>query len=74
MRTTLAIDDDVLAAVKNLAAREHKSIGQTISILARQRLAQDTRNLVRIRNGVLLLETRDSAAAVTPELINQFGY
>jgi hypothetical protein len=26
MRTTLAIDDDVLAAVKGLAARDHKTM------------------------------------------------
>ena len=34
MRTTLAIDDDVLAAAKHLAEREHRSVGEVISSLA----------------------------------------
>ena len=33
MRTTLNIDDDVLAAAKGLAARQDKSIGKVISAL-----------------------------------------
>ena len=41
MRTTLAIDDDVLvAAAKHLAEREHKSVGDVLSFLARQGLAR----------------------------------
>ena len=38
MRTTLAIDDDILVAAKHLAEREHKSVGEVISALARQGL------------------------------------
>jgi hypothetical protein len=36
MRTTLAIDDDVLAAAWHLAERDRKSVGEVISALARQ--------------------------------------
>ncbi len=39
MRTTLDIDDDVLAAVKELARREHTTAGTLISRLARRALA-----------------------------------
>lgn len=35
MRTTLDIEDDVLAATKELAQREHASLGQVISRLTR---------------------------------------
>lgn len=35
MRTTLDIEDDVLAAAKDMARREHLSAGQIISRLAR---------------------------------------
>ena len=35
MRTTLDIDDDVLAAARELARRERRSIGRTLSELAR---------------------------------------
>lgn len=38
MRTTLDIDDDVLAAAKALARRERKSAGAVISELARRAL------------------------------------
>lgn len=38
MRTTLDIEDDLLAAAKELARRERKSTGQVISELARKGL------------------------------------
>lgn len=36
MRTTLDIEDDVLFAAKEIARREKKTLGQTISELARR--------------------------------------
>ncbi len=38
MRTTLALDDDVLRASKGLAAQQHKTLGQVVSELLRQSL------------------------------------
>lgn len=35
MRTTLDIDDDVLAAARELSRRDRTSIGHTVSLLAR---------------------------------------
>jgi hypothetical protein len=70
MRTTLTIDDDVLAAARGLAEREHKNVGEVISALARQALSP--RKAARIvRNGVPLLPVRAGLAPVTPELVNQ---
>lgn len=71
MRTTLAIDDDVLAAAKHLAEREKKSLGEVISALARQGLARGTRSARSERNGVPLLPSRKGAVPVTLELVNQ---
>lgn len=71
MRTTLAIDDDVLAAAKHLAERDQKSVGEVISVLARQGLARGARAARAERNGVPLLANRRGAAPVTPELVNQ---
>jgi len=70
MRTTLAIDDDVLAAAKELAATERKSVGEVISILARRALrpTEPTRTL---RNGVPLLPVNPDAPRVTSELVHQ---
>ncbi len=70
MRTTLVIDDDVLAAAKGLATRQQKSVGEVISSLARQAL-QPTISHRRVRNGVPLLPVRPGAPPVTPELVNQ---
>jgi hypothetical protein len=38
VRTTLAIDDDVLLAVKERARRERRAVGAVLSDLARQAL------------------------------------
>lgn len=71
MRTTLAIDDDILAAAKHLAERDRKTVGEVISTLARQGLARGTRSTKAERNGIPLLPSRRGAAPVTPELVNQ---
>jgi hypothetical protein len=71
MRTTLAIDDDVLAAARHLAEREHKTVGEVISALARQGLTRSTRGVKAERNGVPLLPVGRGATPVTMELVNQ---
>lgn len=70
MRTTLSIDDDVIAAAKALARQQHKSIGQIISELARQALRPQPVRAAE-RNGVPLLPGRAGVAPVTPELVDQ---
>lgn len=70
MRTTLAIDDDVLAAAKELAATERKSVGEVISALARSALHPGA-SRHRTRNGVPLLPVRPGAQRVTSQLIRQ---
>ena len=70
MRTTLAIDDDVLAAAREMAATERKSVGEVISSLARNALRPTTSSR-STRNGVPLLPVRPGAPRVTSELIRQ---
>ena len=70
MRTTLAIDDDVLAAAKGLAERDHKSLGEVISSLARKGL-RPSEPAGNTRNGVPLLPVRPDAVPVTLELVNR---
>jgi hypothetical protein len=70
MRTTLAIDDDVLAVAKELAATERKSVGEVISSLARRAL-RPTDSDRKTRNGVPLLSVRPGAHRVTSELVHQ---
>jgi hypothetical protein len=70
MRTTLAIDDDVLAAAKEMAASERKSVGEVISALARTAM-RPTPGKRSTRNGVPLLAVRRGAPRVTSELVRQ---
>jgi hypothetical protein len=70
MRITLAIDDDVLSAAKELAATQKMTLGEVISILARRTLnpaasGRDT------RNGVPLLPVRAGTARVTSEMVHR---
>jgi hypothetical protein len=70
MRTTLAIDDDVLAAAKELAAIEQKTVGEVISSLAGDALRPSTPKR-KVRNRVPLLQVRPSTRRVTSELVHQ---
>lgn len=71
MRTTLTIDDDVLAAARGLAARRHMSLGEVISELSRQALGPPSASSVKVvRNGISLLPLRADATPVTLELVN----
>jgi hypothetical protein len=71
MRTTLAIDDDVLAAAKELAATERKSVGEIISSLARRALRPASSG--KVRNGIPLLAVTPGAPRVTSELVRQLN-
>jgi hypothetical protein len=71
MRTTLTIDDDVLAAAKALAVRQGQSVGEVISALSRQALRPRAARQ-RVRNGVPLLPAQpNGGGVVTPELVNR---
>jgi hypothetical protein len=70
MRTTLAIDDDVLAAAKEMASIERKSVGEVISALARTAM-RPVHPKHRTRNGVPLLPLRANTQRVTSELVRQ---
>ncbi len=70
MRTTLAIDDDVLMAARELAETQQKSIGEVISSLARNALSS-SRSAKKTRNGILLLPTRPRARKITSEFVRQ---
>lgn len=67
MRTTLAIDDDVLEAAKAIAGQSHRTVGDVISDLARRALKRpETR---QVRNGIPLLPAREGAL-VTQAIVN----
>ncbi len=70
MRTTLSLDDDVLSAARHLAVSQHKSLGEIVSLLARQAL-QRVPSETGVRNGVPLLSVRADALPVTLDAVNR---
>lgn len=68
MRTTLAIDDDVLMVAKALATQQGRSIGEVISDLARRSLTRTVSGAQR--NGIPLLTPRADSPLVTLEMVN----
>ena len=72
MRTTLTLDDDVLAVTRNIAEREQKSLGAVVSMLVRQALSHELpMTTPTVRNGVPLLPVQPGAAPVTLEIVNR---
>jgi len=74
MRTTLTLDDDVLAAARVLARQRKQPIGSVISALAREALGSaqkaNTQLITTERNGLPLLPVQPQGAAVDLELVN----
>jgi hypothetical protein len=71
MRTTLTLDDDVLASARALAAQRGVSIGTIVSDLARRGLAPS--QPAAIRYGIRLFPVRPDAGPVTPELVKSLA-
>jgi Arc/MetJ family transcription regulator len=70
MRTTFDIDDDVLAAAKELASGQKTTVGKVISDLARKALTHPAgRDEPRYRNGLRLMPRTEGI--VTPEMVER---
>ncbi|MGR4864533.1 CopG family transcriptional regulator [Caulobacter sp. LARHSG274] len=70
MRTTLTLDDDVLAAAKAIAAERGVTIGRALSDLVRQALEASPPS-VATRNGVPRLPRRSDTRPVTLAMVNR---
>ena len=67
MRTTLTIDDDVLAAARALAEARDVSLGDAISELARRGLATPTTST----HGLPTFAVQPDARPLTPEMVEE---
>jgi hypothetical protein len=74
MRTTVDLDEDVLAAAKALAAAERRSLGKVLSDLIRRGLAprpvvadDDLFPVVRVRSGASPITAERVRAALDQE-------
>lgn len=70
MRTTIDIDDDLLAVARQLADQDQISLGRAVSSLMRKAL-EAPKPSGRVRNGVRLFEPIPGAPKPTLELINR---
>ena len=68
MRTTIAIDDDVLEVARAIARQKNQTVGKVVSELARSSLRPPA--AATERNGVPLLPVRKAGVVVTPEIVN----
>jgi len=69
VRTTLDLEDDVLAIVRQLAQQRESTIGHVVSDLIRQAVA--TKSHENVRNGVILFSPKPGAPKPTLALVNE---
>jgi hypothetical protein len=68
MRTTLELDDDVVAAARELAAGERRSLGAVVSELARRGL---TPARVEVDGDLPVIRVPAGTAVITPEMVRR---
>lgn len=68
MRTTLDLDEDVVAAARELAAGERRSLGSVISELARRGL---TPARVNAEGELPVIKVPAGTPAITPEMVRR---
>lgn len=73
MRTTLTLDDDVLATARTLAAQGSVPLGTVISDLARRGLDRTSPKPASTRNGIPLFPVQANAGIVTPEIVKSLS-
>ncbi len=68
MRTTLQIDDDIVAAARELAATERRSLGSVISELARRGL---TPARIASDGALPVIRVPEGSPPITPEMVRR---
>jgi hypothetical protein len=69
MRTTIDIDDELLTAIKQIAAAEGATMGTVLSRLVRKGLEPPPRKY-KIRNGVPVIPAEPGEPPLTMEMVN----
>lgn len=71
MRTTVNVDDDVLATAREMAYVRQISVGEALSMLARRGLAARLGTRRDPVSGLLVFDVPEDAPEVTPEIIER---
>ena len=69
MRTTLELDDDLLATARQLSRQQGVTLGRLISELARQSLA--AKAPMKVRNGAVLFVPKAGAPKPDLRIVNK---
>lgn len=69
MKMTLEIDDDIVAAAKDVAARNEKTIDQVVSEFARR--GQHLQPVIAYKNGIPVILSGPGSKPVTVELVRE---
>ncbi len=68
MRTTLNLDDDVLRALRSIAAERGESLGSVVSDLVRKALRPPPHT--EYDRGFPVFQVREGAPPITPEMVD----
>jgi hypothetical protein len=68
MRTTLDLDDDIVAAARELAAQQHRSLGRVVSELARRGL---TPGQIEAEGDLPVIRVPAGTPPITPEMVRR---
>ena len=68
MRTTVDLDEDILRTAKALAEETSRSLGRTLSDLARSGLER-RKTAISTRNGIPILPRKPGAKPVTSKIV-----
>jgi len=69
MRTTIDLEDDVLAAAKDIARQRRRTVGQVVSELVREALTRES--VTEAEDGFPIFPRRPGGQVVTLELVNR---
>ncbi|MBX7257062.1 MAG: CopG family transcriptional regulator [Candidatus Hydrogenedentes bacterium] len=72
MRTTITIDDDLLAAAKYLALAKSQTVGRVISDLARRGLGSPTHTVKKNKKGFPAFDVRADSRVITLEDVKKY--
>jgi hypothetical protein len=70
MRTTLDLDDDVLAVARSMASHQRVSLGKAVSLLMLKGIGPSAQS-TEVRNGLRVISRPAGATPVTLDIINQ---